>query len=119
VEAREEIAPPLLGVELRDHTGALLARSEQSLSELGWDGRSRADVRFDVEHLPLVDGRYQFNLTLTDETRSRRYHTMEKAAEFAVHPKGDARGVFLFEGEWSLDSAPSAVTAPSRAPDPS
>jgi ABC-2 type transport system ATP-binding protein len=119
IEARVAVDPPLLGVELRDHTGALLARSERSLGELGWDGEGRADVRFELEHLPLVDGRYQFNLTLTDEARSRRYHTMEKAAEFAVHPKGEARGFFLFEGEWSLEDAPSAVTAPARAPDPS
>jgi ABC-2 type transport system ATP-binding protein len=119
VEAREEITPPLLGVELRDHAGSLLARSERSLGDLGWDGRSRADVRFEVEHLPLVDGRYQFNLTLTDEKRRRRYHTIEKAAEFAVHPKADARGVFLFEGEWSLEQAPSAVTAPASASDAS
>jgi ABC-2 type transport system ATP-binding protein len=119
VEPREEITPPLLAVELRDHSGALLARSERSLGELGWDARSRADVRFEVEHLPLVDGRYQFNLTLSDEARTRRYHNMEKAAEFAVHPKGGARGVFLFEGEWSLEQASPAVTAPSSAPDPS
>jgi ABC-type polysaccharide/polyol phosphate transport system ATPase subunit len=119
VEAREEIAPPLLAVELRDHSGALLARSERSLGELGWDGRSRADVRFEVEHLPLVEGRYQLNLTLTDATRSRRYHTIEKAAEFAMHTQGDARGIFVFEGRWSLEEATPAVTAPSAAPDPS
>jgi hypothetical protein len=119
VEAREAIAPPLLGLELRDHSGALLARSERSLGELGWDGSSRADVRFEVEHLPLIEGRFQLNLTLTDDTRSRRYHTMEKAAEFGVHPQGDARGVFVFEGDWSLDQASSAVRAPSGAPEAS
>jgi ABC-2 type transport system ATP-binding protein len=117
VEAREAIGPPLLGVELRDHSGALLARSERSLGEIGWDGRSRADVRFEVEHLPLVEGRFQLNLTLTDATRSRRYHTMEKAAEFGVHPQGDARGVFAFDGEWSLEQPAPAVKAPSAAPE--
>jgi ABC-2 type transport system ATP-binding protein len=119
VEAREAMTPPLLAVELRDHSGALLARSERPLGELGWDGRSRADVRFDVEHLPLVEGRFQLNVTLTDPTRSRRYHTVEKAGEFSMHPVGDARGVFLFDGDWSLEEASPPVRAPSGAPDAS
>ena len=102
VEAREPIEPPLLAVELRDLAGALLGRSDRSLGELGWDGASRAEVRFEVPSLPLVEGRFQLNLALTDAVRGRRYHNMEKAAEFVVHPHGEARGFFLFEGEWSL-----------------
>jgi ABC-2 type transport system ATP-binding protein len=117
VEPREAVAPPLLAVELRDHSGSLLSRTEQSLGDLGWDGDSRAEVRFDVKRLPLVNGRYQFNVTLTDDTRSRRYHTLEKAAEFAVHPHGDARGVFGFEGEWSLEDSAPVLRAPSAAAD--
>jgi ABC-type polysaccharide/polyol phosphate transport system ATPase subunit len=102
LEAREAIEPPLLAVELRDLGGGLLSRSDRGLGELGWDGASRAEVRFEVERLPLVEGRFQFNLTVTDPIRGRRYHTMEKAAEFVVHSHGEARGFFLFEGEWSL-----------------
>jgi ABC-2 type transport system ATP-binding protein len=102
VDTRKDIAPPLLAVELRDQTGALLGRADQSLGELGWDGAGRAEVRFEVDRLPLVEGRFQFNMFLTDVGLTRRYHTMEKAAEFAVLPHGDARGFFLFEGDWSL-----------------
>jgi ABC-2 type transport system ATP-binding protein len=102
VEAREALEPPLLGVELRDVSGALLGRDERALGELGWDGAGRVEVRFEVERLPLVEGRFQFNLTLTDSARNRRYHSMEKAVEFAVLPQGEARGFFLFEGGWSL-----------------
>jgi ABC-2 type transport system ATP-binding protein len=113
VEGREGISAPILVVELRDHTGALLAHSERPLGELGWDGRTRAAIRFEVDRLPLVDGRFQLNLTLTDATRSRRYHTIEKGAEFGVHPHGDARGIFVFEGEWSLEEAAPALGARS------
>ena len=102
VETREAIAPPILAVELRDVSGSLLGRSDRALGELGWDGVNQAEVRFEVERLPLVEGRFQFNLALVDQAGSRRYHTMEKAAEFAVLPQGDARGFFLFEGNWSL-----------------
>jgi ABC-type polysaccharide/polyol phosphate transport system ATPase subunit len=110
VETREALAPPVLAVELRDVAGSLLGGSERALGELGWDGASRAEVRFEVERLPLVDGRFQFNLALTDAAHGRRYHTMEKAAEFAVLPHDNARGFFLFEGEWSLAESVSGRT---------
>jgi ABC-type multidrug transport system ATPase subunit len=102
VEAREAVAPPNMAVELRDVSGGLLASSERSLAELGWDGANRAEVRFEVDRLPLVEGRFQFNLALTDPLRGHRYHTMEKAAEFAVLPHEGARGFFILEGDWSL-----------------
>jgi len=102
VEAREEIPPPVLTAELRDAAGALLGQSGQALGDLGWDGSGHAEVRFEVERLPLVEGRFQFNFTLTDAAHSRRYHSMEKAAEFAVLPQGESRGFFMLEGDWSL-----------------
>ena len=59
-------------------------------------------MRFDIERLPLVEGRFQFNLSLTDSAHSRRYHSVEKAAEFSVLPQGEAHGFVLLEGDWSL-----------------
>jgi ABC-2 type transport system ATP-binding protein len=120
VANREAIEPPRLAIELRDVTGALLSRAERDLGELGWDrGGADADVRFDIQRLPLVEGRFQFNVSLTDGKRSRRYHSVEKAAEFSVIPQGEAHGFVLFEGDWSLEQAASAVRAPSGAPDAS
>jgi ABC-type polysaccharide/polyol phosphate transport system ATPase subunit len=111
VEPREEVAAPVLAVELRDASGALLGQSDRNLADLGWDGASDAEVRFEVERLPLVEGRFQFNLALTDSEGSRRYHSIEKAAEFTVVPQGDSRGFFLFEGDWSLEQPTRAVEA--------
>ncbi len=103
LEAREAIEAPVLADRSSAmFPGALLGRSDRALGELGWNGASRAEVRFEVGSLPLVEGRFQFNLALSDPAGSQRYHTMEKAAEFAVLPQGDARGFFLFEGDWSL-----------------
>jgi ABC-2 type transport system ATP-binding protein len=103
VEAGEPIEPPILSIELRDATGALLSRVDRDLGSLGWDpADGNVDVRFDVRRLPLVEGRFQFNVALTDAARTRRYHSVEKAAEFTVIPEGDAHGFVLFEGEWSL-----------------
>jgi ABC-2 type transport system ATP-binding protein len=112
VQIREPVDAPRLAIELRDVTGALLSRAERDLGELGWDrGGADADVRFDIQRLPLVEGRFQFNVSLTDEARTRRYHSVEKAAEFSVIPQGEAHGFVLFEGDWSLEQAPSAVPA--------
>jgi ABC-2 type transport system ATP-binding protein len=111
VETREAVTPPLLSVELRNADGSLLGRADRGLDQLGWNGAGHAHVRFEVERLPLVEGRFQFNLSLTDSARDRRYHSMEKAAEFTVVPEGDAHGFFLFEGDWSLEQPPRAVGA--------
>jgi ABC-type polysaccharide/polyol phosphate transport system ATPase subunit len=115
VQNREAIDPPRLAIELRDVTGALLSRAEQDLGELGWDRDGEdADVRFDIQRLPLVEGRFQFNVSLIDGARTRRYHSVEKAAEFSVIPQGEAHGFVLFEGDWSLEQAASTVEVDTR-----
>jgi ABC-2 type transport system ATP-binding protein len=115
VQSRAAIDPPWLAIELRDVTGALLSRAEQDLGELGWDrGEETADVRFDIQRLPLVEGRFQFNVSLSDGARTRRYHSVEKAVEFSVIPQGDAHGFVLFEGDWSLEQATSPLQVDAR-----
>jgi ABC-2 type transport system ATP-binding protein len=115
VHNREPIDPPRLAIELRDVTGALLSRAERDLGELGWDRNGEdADVRFDIQRLPLVEGRFQFNVSLTDGARTRRYHSVEKAAEFSVAPQGEAHGFVLFEGDWSLEQVAPTVSDAGR-----
>jgi ABC-2 type transport system ATP-binding protein len=110
VKSRATIDRPLIAIELRDVTGGLLSRAEQDLGGLGWEaGVDEAEIRFDIQRLPLVEGRFQFNVSLTDHVRARRYHTVEKAAEFSVIPQGEAHGFMLFEGDWSLHPASAAV----------
>jgi ABC-type polysaccharide/polyol phosphate transport system ATPase subunit len=109
VQAQERVEPPLMLIELRDVAGALLGRAERGLGELGWDGRGEVEVRFEVEHLPLAEGRFQVNVALTDAARARRYHSVEKAAEFTVIPEGEPRGFFLFEGDWTLEPSERVV----------
>jgi ABC-2 type transport system ATP-binding protein len=112
VQNREVVDPPRVAVELRDVAGGLLGRTEQDLGELGWDRDGQgADLRFEIERLPVVEGRFQFNVSLMDAARTRRYHSVEKAAEFTVVPQGEARGFVLFEGQWSLEQAAPVVEA--------
>jgi ABC-type polysaccharide/polyol phosphate transport system ATPase subunit len=112
VRPKAMIEPPRLLLELRDAAGALLSRAERDLGELGWDGAAETAIRFDVEELPLVEGRFQVNVALTNADHSQRYHVVEKAAEFTVHPQPGATGVFVLDGSWTVDAgAPSVVEA--------
>ena len=113
---RASIDPPLLAIELRDVTGALLS-GEQDLGELGWEPDSEdAEVRFDIRRLPLVEGgsssasRSRIGPTTAVTTGSRRRPSFGRSA-------GEAHGFVLFEGDWSLDHASPAVRAPSGAAD--
>jgi hypothetical protein len=89
-----ERTPLRISFEVRDASGLLVAGSGHSIEEPG-------SVRFDVERLPLADGRFRVRLGLTDENGERVYHWLDDALEFIVYPAGDERGVVRLEGEWS------------------
>jgi hypothetical protein len=91
-----------VSLELRDSSGLLVAGSGRSTAELGWDQETKVLVaRFEVERLPLADGRFQLRLGLTDETGERLYHWLNDARAFVVYPVGEERGVVHLEGRWA------------------
>jgi ABC-type polysaccharide/polyol phosphate transport system ATPase subunit len=96
------LLPPRLSLELRDSSGLLVAGSGRSTAELGWDRETTALlVRFEVEQLPLADGRFHLRLGLTDETGEHLYHWLDDALDFVVYPAGEERGVVRLEGRWA------------------
>ena len=102
VVAQRAMAPPRLSLELRDASGLLVAGSGRSTAELGWDQQTtELGARFEVEQLPLADGRFHLRLGLTDETGERLYHWLDDALAFVVYPAGDDRGVVRLEGRWA------------------
>jgi ABC-type polysaccharide/polyol phosphate transport system ATPase subunit len=96
LRVRAEAPVPTLRVslELRDVSGLLVAGSGHVVEEAGV-------VRFDVDELPLADGRFRVRLGLTDEEGERVFHWLDDALEFIVYPGGDSRGVVRLEGRWS------------------
>jgi ABC-type polysaccharide/polyol phosphate transport system ATPase subunit len=102
VAAQRPVSPPRLSFELRDASGLLVAAGAQSLAELGWEADTTAlAARFEVDSLPLADGRFHLRLGLSDETGGELYHWLDDALTFVVYPGGEARGVVRLEGRWS------------------
>jgi ABC-type polysaccharide/polyol phosphate transport system ATPase subunit len=94
VAGEPPVVPMRVSFEMRDSSGLLVAGSGHLLEQSG-------GVRFDVERLPLADGRFRLRLGLTDESGERVYHWLDDALEFIVYPAGDERGVVRLDGEWS------------------
>ena len=102
VTAERPVAPPRLSLELRDESGLLVAGAGRLTADLGWDdATTELLARFEVEQLPLADGRFHLRLALTDERGEKLYHRLDDALAFVVYPAGDERGVVRLEGRWS------------------
>jgi hypothetical protein len=112
LEADAAIPSARLSLELRDLTGALLGASQADLAGLGWPGTPGiGEVRFAVDRLPLAEGTFQLGVTLVDADGSRRYHRIDRAAQFIVSGSDHARGPLLFDGEWALAGTQKKVGA--------
>jgi ABC-type polysaccharide/polyol phosphate transport system ATPase subunit len=104
VVADGPLPPPRLSYEIRDSSGLLLAGAAQASAELGWDDDTRAlTARFEVDELPLSDGRFHVRLGLADESGERLYHWLDDALTFVVYPAGQARGTVKLDGRWTTE----------------
>jgi ABC-type polysaccharide/polyol phosphate transport system ATPase subunit len=113
VASEVKLPPPAIAVELRDMNGGLMGSHVQSTAELGWDGSPGERVfRFELDRLPVLDGRYRFGVALYDPNGARTYHRLERAAEFLVGPSSGTSGWMRFSGRFILDE--SASMAPAR-----
>ena len=87
----------------------------QSTAELGWDGSPGERVfRFELDRLPVVDGRFRFGVALYDPEEGRTYHRVERAAEFVVAPAAATRGWLRFSGRFILDESASMAPCGRR-----
>ena len=110
IVAERILPPPRLSYEIRDSSGLLLAGAAQSTADLGWNEHTRElRARFEVEQLPLADGRFHVRLGLVDESGERHYHWLDDALTFVVYPAGDERGAVKLEGRWSREESEARV----------
>jgi ABC-type polysaccharide/polyol phosphate transport system ATPase subunit len=104
------VPSPRVAVELCGQDGSVLGSSEQSAAELGWEpAAGEWRLRFELERMPVIDGRFQFGVSVWDSSGEQLYHRLERAAEFVVNPVGRVRGAFRFDGRWLLEDVPIEV----------
>jgi ABC-type polysaccharide/polyol phosphate transport system ATPase subunit len=110
LDANAPLPPPRVSLELREANGFLIGAVVQDTAELGWEtAAGERWLRFELERLPLADGRFHLSVALSDQEGTRLYHRHERAAELFVYPGEEIRGAVRLEGQWSLAAAPSEV----------
>jgi ABC-type polysaccharide/polyol phosphate transport system ATPase subunit len=115
IETDRPLPPPRLSYELRTDTGLLLAAGVQEAGELGWEeAAGERTLRFDVDRLPLADGRFQLRFGLTDQAGDHLYHWLDDAYRFLVYPDGDERGILRLEGSWRTEEIDTAAEMRTR-----
>jgi ABC-type polysaccharide/polyol phosphate transport system ATPase subunit len=102
VTAEPGLAPPLVSLELRDDDGVVLGAVAQDTAELGWSDASDCELVFQLDRLPLADGRFHLRVGLSDVVSGRLLHAHDDALRFFVFPAGSATGAVLLDGGWSL-----------------
>jgi ABC-type polysaccharide/polyol phosphate transport system ATPase subunit len=102
IDGANGIAPPQLQLELRDDAGLLVASDTLDTATVGWASGNR-ELRYDVERLPLSDGRFHLRLGLADAHGDRLLHWLDDALVFLVYPGDEQRGVVRLEGSWAAE----------------
>ena len=103
VATEQDVAPPGVSLELRDDDGVVLGGVTQSTAELGWDGRAgRRELRFELDSLPLAEGRFHLRAALVEARGGRLLHSLDDAIRFLVVRTGPETGAVLLSGRWSL-----------------
>jgi ABC-2 type transport system ATP-binding protein/lipopolysaccharide transport system ATP-binding protein len=114
VVAERALAPPLLSYELRDWGGALIAGGSVDTGELGWDGSGAHVFRFDVDELPLSEGRFKLRFGLVSPDGAHLYHWLDDALRLYVIPQEREAGLVRLEGRWTREEIGAAAELGTR-----
>jgi ABC-type polysaccharide/polyol phosphate transport system ATPase subunit len=109
VLAERPIPPPQLQFELREWGGALIAGGSTSTAELGWDGAADHVFRFDVDELPLAEGRFKLRFGLVSADGAHLYHWLDDALRLYVIPQDREGGLVRLEGRWRREEIGTAA----------
>ena len=109
------VPAPTLSWELRDETGLVLAAGNEDTAGIGWrPGEAEQGFRFDVDSLPLADGRFRLRFELAEADGPRLYHWLDDAATFVVYPADGGTGLVRIDGRWSAETPRVAGTTGER-----
>ena len=83
---------------------------------VGWAAGTR-ELRYDVDRLPLSDGRFHLRLGLADG-EGELLHWLDDALGFLVYPAGEERGgVVRLEGSWTAEENSGESMSSRSCPD--
>jgi ABC-type polysaccharide/polyol phosphate transport system ATPase subunit len=103
VTADAGIPAPSVSLSVREHGGLAIGGVASPTAELGWvAGAGERILRFEVDRLPLVGGRFYLRCGLADIESGRVLDLQDDAVRFFVVPTGAETGAVMFEGRWSL-----------------
>jgi lipopolysaccharide transport system ATP-binding protein len=103
VASEPEVAAPRLSLELRDDDGVVLGGVTVATADLGWEaGAGERELRFEIDRLPLAEGRFHLRCALLDGDGGRLLHSLGDAVQFFVLPTGAESGAVMLAGRWSM-----------------
>ncbi len=107
----DEIPPPRISIDVRDQAGLLFAATSVDATEVAWRaGLGEQVLAFELDRLPLADGRFQIRAEIASTDGRHLYHWLDDAARFAVYPGEPVRGPVLLDGRWSVRAPDGART---------
>ena len=114
VAADRSVPPPQLQFELREWGGALIAGGSHDTAALGWDGADEQVFRFDVDQLPLAEGRFKLRFGLVSADGAHLYHWLDDALRLYVIPQERDGGLVRLEGRWTREEIGAPAELQSR-----
>jgi ABC-type polysaccharide/polyol phosphate transport system ATPase subunit len=114
VVSDRSVPPPQLQFELREWGGALIAGGSHETSSLGWDGAGEQVFRFDVDELPLAEGRFKLRFGLVSADGVHLYHWLDDALRLYVIPQERDAGLVRLEGRWTREEIGAPAELHSR-----
>jgi ABC-type polysaccharide/polyol phosphate transport system ATPase subunit len=109
VIAERPLPAPQLSYELREWGGALIAGGSVDTASLGWDDAGDHVFRFEVDELPLGEGRFKLRFGLVSQDGAHLYHWLDDALRLYVIPQERDAGLVRLEGRWTSEEIGAAA----------
>jgi ABC-2 type transport system ATP-binding protein/lipopolysaccharide transport system ATP-binding protein len=109
VTADRPLPAPQLSYELREWGGALIAGGSVDTASLGWNGAGEHVFRFEVDELPLGEGRFKLRFGLVSKDGAHLYHWLDDALRLYVIPQEREAGLVRLEGRWTKEEIGAAA----------
>lgn len=112
-----EAVSPVVNVTVTTVEGALIAGIDNRMAaeDLGVAPGLRT-ARFDVDALPLMEGRFALTVGLTAADGIVGFHELKRCVEFAVFAQGRGFGPVALPGQWSMSTRDAEMAETNASP---